>query len=128
MRAGDAGGAKEALAHHQQQLGLPVEPVLPIIDAFLNPQLRDQAALAARRAVEGKAVAIRLQWYMWVILGEMDAAYAAFYALEATPDEIALEFLFAREADGFRVDPRFEQLAEHIGLTAYWDVYGDPDA
>ena len=127
VRAGDAGGAKEALAHHQEQLGLPVGPVLPIIDAFLNPQLRDQAAIAARRAVEGKAIAIRLQWYMWVILREMDAAYAAFYALEATPDEIALEFLFARETDRFRADPRFEQLAEHIGLTAYWDVYGDPD-
>ncbi|MEE9253638.1 MAG: hypothetical protein V3U43_01765, partial [Pseudomonadales bacterium] len=125
LRQGDAAGARQALSYYQQQAGLPVEQVLPLINAFLDPRLRDQAAQAARRAVAAKMIASALQLPMWILLDEMDAA---FHALEATPWNLSLPFLFAHESDHFRADPRFEQLAERIGLTAYWREYGWPDA
>jgi hypothetical protein len=64
---------------------------------------------------------------MWILLDELDEAYASFHTLEATPWELGLPFLFAHESRGFRADPRFEQLAVDIGLEAYWERYGPPD-
>ncbi len=126
VREGDAAGAKEALGHHQEQLGLLAEPVLPLIDAFLDPQLLDQAALTARRAVEEGMITNDLQLPMWILLDELDAAYTSFHVLEATPWDINLPFLFVPESDRFRADPRFEQHARHIGLDVYWKRYGGP--
>jgi hypothetical protein len=57
----------------------------------------------------------------------MDAAYASFDALEATPRDLNFPFIFAHESHRFRTDPRFAQLMERVGLEAYWDQYGPPD-
>ncbi|MCZ6869794.1 MAG: hypothetical protein O7G84_09860, partial [Gammaproteobacteria bacterium] len=101
--------------------------VLPLMDAFLDPELKDQVIPGARQAMEEGVIDIFLQWPMWVFLDEMDAAYATFHALEQTPSQLNLSFLFARETDRFRADPRFEQHAKHIGLDVYWKRYGEPD-
>lgn len=127
VRQGDAAGAREALAMHQRQAALPVEPVLPLIDAFIDPDLRPQARVAARKAVEAGMVPPVMQWPMWILLDDLDAAFEVFHALEPTPWDLDVEFLFARETARFRADPRFLQHAEHIGLTEYWRKYGPPD-
>jgi DNA-binding winged helix-turn-helix (wHTH) protein/TolB-like protein/tetratricopeptide (TPR) repeat protein len=127
VRQGDAAGAKKALRQHQEAAGLPVEPVLPLIDAFVDPRMRERAIEAAAAAVEAGMVQNALILPMWILLGDMDEAYASFYEMEDTPWDLNLPFLYARESAGFRADPRFTKLANDIGLDVYWEHYGAPD-
>ena len=127
VRERDIPAAREALATHQRQAGLPVDPVLPLIEAFIDPTLRERARQAARPVIAAEMIPLSVQWPTWIMLDDIDAAYEIFHALEPTPWDLALEFMFARESASFRADPRFAEHAEHIGLTAYWDEYGGPE-
>ena len=71
----------------------------------------------------------RIEFGLWVLVGGIDQAYETFNMMrKIAPQHLQMELIFSKEGTEFRQDPRFEQLAEDIGLQEYWDTYGEPDA
>lgn len=61
---------------------------------------------------------------MLVGLGDVDGAYSIIAAFDWNDDVSNAIYLFYPDMVPFRADPRFWQLAEDIGLTAYWSETG----
>jgi len=111
--------------------GFPNPPLWLIEDSdtLFHPENRDAALQAAIQAKqEGSFSMPRIEFSLWVLVGGIDQAYETFGVMrEIAPQHLLMEFIFSKEGTEFRQDPRFEQLAEDIGLQEYWDIYGGPD-
>jgi hypothetical protein len=66
------------------------------------------------------------------MLGELDAAHGL---MDRSLTDFAQRgfvgsawgALWMRELQPFRRDPRFQDVAQRLGLFAYWEKYGPPD-
>jgi TolB-like protein/DNA-binding winged helix-turn-helix (wHTH) protein len=112
--------------------GYPNPPLWLIEDSdtLFRAENRDAALQAAIQAKqEGSFSMPRIEFGLWVLVGGIDQAYETFNMMrKIAPQHLQMELIFSKEGTEFRQDPRFEQLAEDIGLQEYWDTYGEPDA
>ncbi|MFC1701733.1 winged helix-turn-helix domain-containing tetratricopeptide repeat protein [Pseudomonadota bacterium] len=112
--------------------GYPNPPLWLIEDSdtLFRAENRDAALQAAIQAKqEGSFSMPRIEFGLWVLVGGIDQAYETFNMMrKIAPQHLQMELIFSKEGTEFRQDPRFEQLAEDIGLQEYWDTYGESDA
>jgi serine/threonine protein kinase/Tfp pilus assembly protein PilF len=117
-----------------------VEVVQLLHNALADPARRP-AALAALDALNAKGATtgmdsfqmlmLSMNWY--TMLGRVDRAYLLidrWLAEVQRTGSNGIPFSFAfwqPEMRPFRADPRFQELARHLGLIAYWQRFGPPD-
>jgi TolB-like protein/DNA-binding winged helix-turn-helix (wHTH) protein/tetratricopeptide (TPR) repeat protein len=111
--------------------GLPETPDWLIDNAetlFLKENRKEATAMAQQAKNEGRSLMPRLEFGLWILLGDMDQAYETFANFRDTnPQFLHLEFIFTAEAREFRQDSRFKKLAKEIGWQDYWQKFGGPD-
>ncbi len=112
---------------------------------LLHKALADPAerrnAIAALDALNGQGpesgmgsfamLMFSMNWY--TMLGDVDRAYLVsdrWLAESRRSGLSGIPFIFGfwlPEMRPFRADPRFQELARHMGFIAYWEKFGPPD-
>ncbi len=117
-----------------------VEVVRLLHKALADPAERRNAiaaldALNARGPDKGMdsfaMLMLSMNWY--TMLGDVDRAYLVsdrWLAESRRTGLSGIPFIFGfwlPEMRPFRTDPRFQELARHLGFIAYWEKFGPPD-
>jgi tRNA A-37 threonylcarbamoyl transferase component Bud32/TolB-like protein/Tfp pilus assembly protein PilF len=107
-----------ALTVMHETFGISADWVGDVIKGVFDPGFREQSGRAFAKAIASGVVAPRVQWPIWVLLGNHDQAFATFERFAERGEYVYLdvEFLSAPDADGFRGDPRYRGLANRYGL------------
>jgi TolB-like protein/DNA-binding winged helix-turn-helix (wHTH) protein len=126
LRQGDYDKARDLLLDLQKLFARATDWIDPFIAALRDPTGRPAARAAVARAARERGISPRYLFGAWVYLGDADAAMDVAFELLHQPDELDVEFLFARETSILRRHPRFGELVAAIGLDRYWDQFGWP--
>lgn len=126
LRIGDYQAARSIMTVMQSMLGRSTEWMDIFIAALEDPALRPDAVEAIQRAADAGEISPRYLYGLWLYLDQTDRAMEVAFQLLNDPPGFAVEFLFARENQSLREDPRFGELITAVGLDRYWDKHGWP--
>jgi len=126
LRIGDYEAARSIMSVMQSMLGRSTEWMDIFMAALEDPALRPEAVEAIQQAADAREISPRYLYGLWLYLGETDRAMDVAFQLLNDPPGFAVEFLFARENQSLREDPRFGDLITAVGLDRYWDKHGWP--
>jgi TolB-like protein/DNA-binding winged helix-turn-helix (wHTH) protein/Flp pilus assembly protein TadD len=82
---------------------------------------------AAEAAVARGDVLPRLQLGLWLLLDQPERVYDTVISMSTQKKYVDMELLFTAEARAFRDSDEFADLAEEIGLEAFWEHWRGPD-
>jgi DNA-binding winged helix-turn-helix (wHTH) protein/TolB-like protein len=119
-----AADALRTLQHAVNRSDAWIEPTLA---AYRHPEQRPAAIDTLDRARDAGTVSKRLYFGAMVLLGSPARALRA-ATLRNDRDANDQEFLFSADAVAIRRDPAFAEFVRAMGLEAYWDRYGWPEA
>jgi len=137
-----------AEAAEYQVMTLPAEArqagaveVVHLLHKAMDDPAKRRNAIAALDALNGQGpdsgmgsfamLMFSMNWY--TMLGDVDRAYLVSdrWLAESQRSGLAgIPFIFGfwlPEMRPFRADPRFQELARHMGFIAYWEKFGPPD-
>jgi len=102
-----------------RRMGYPDKWVKPLVAGFRDPAARAEGIQAVETArVEG-TIPFEYLFGIWVFYEDADRAFRDFDSSSKTP---YIEFLWARETELLRQDPRFHALLESVNLTGLVDI------
>ncbi len=101
--------------------------VAPALDAYRHPEKRPAVIGMLDRTLTAGDISARIYFGVMVLLESPARALRGFAAL---PDRGGndLEFLFSVDAAAVRRDPAFGEFIRQMGIEAYWDRFGWPQA
>ena len=108
-------GQWDALVKNLTAQGLPNAWAEAWVAGIRDPALRESAIAATREVIATRRLPYTLQFGVWVMLGETDAAFDSFDAGLKTVD---IEFLWVAETAFIRESPRFDELLRQLNIPA----------
>jgi TolB-like protein len=99
----------------------------PVIVALQDPSRQDAALDALESVAADRQISLKYLQGAYVVLGAGEPALNVAFELLHQPLDFEVEFLFARENEVVRRQPRFGELLREIGLDQYWDEFGWPE-
>jgi tetratricopeptide (TPR) repeat protein len=103
-----------------------LDPVIERISAMFDITGREEFVEFSERLIQAGALQPRLEFGWWVILEEWERAYTTLVNYAGEKKNIDVEFLYARESEGFRSSPFFDDVTRILNLDSYWQVEGVP--
>jgi DNA-binding winged helix-turn-helix (wHTH) protein/TolB-like protein len=104
-----------------------LEPLIENIHLLNDPATRPRVVEATRQSVQSGNLIPRIEFGFWVVLEQWDQVAATIEKYRNNKKFIDVEFLFAREAQAFRLDPSFDEVTALLGLNEFWQVSQGPD-
>ncbi len=131
MRRGQWDEARRLIVEQEDMPPEVRKEATRFVDAMADPSIRP-TVVAEMRALDPKVVAQRELVQPYLQLGQVDLVYQILFdELERDPESWKkhwdLSMAWTADAEAFRKDPRFLELATRLGLTDYWKQYGYPD-
>ncbi len=131
MRRGEWDKAVELIVEQNDWPEEMKDGVALFVRAVHEPEIRPEA-VAAMRQLDPEHIKQLNLVMAYVQLGALDVAFSIMQqALDedekAWVDQWDFASAWAAESRPLRVDPRFGELAERIGMVDYWKQYGYPD-
>jgi len=102
------------------------DPAIEEISALFDPARREEFVTFSEQLIRQGALQPRLEFGWWVLLEEWDRAFATLVKNAGEKKNIDVELLYAREADGFRQSPLFDDVTDFLDLDGYWQEVGRP--
>jgi DNA-binding winged helix-turn-helix (wHTH) protein/TolB-like protein len=123
----DDADAADGLRNLEGALHRSDDWVGPTIAAYRQPERRAATIPMLDRTAAAGGISARTYFGLMVLLESPARAMRAFAALPAR-DSNDIELLFSVDAAAVRRDPAFGEFIRKIGIEAYWDRFGWPNA
>jgi DNA-binding winged helix-turn-helix (wHTH) protein/TolB-like protein len=123
----DDADAADGLRNLEGALHRSDEWIGPTIDAYRHPEKRPPTIQLLDRTLAAGGITARIYFGLMVLLESPTRAMRAFATLPAR-DNNDLELLFSVDAAAVRRDPSFGDFIRKMGIEAYWDRFGWPNA
>lgn len=104
--------------------GGATEWITPVIGAFRDPSLRQDALDAINLALAEHQLNPQIEVTVRVLLGDIDRAMSVARLLEQPGEAFEMDLLFVPELLPLRQHPEFLDLMENLGIRDYWDEMG----
>jgi DNA-binding winged helix-turn-helix (wHTH) protein/TolB-like protein len=123
----DDADAADGLRNLEGALHRSDEWIGPTIDAYRHPEKRPATIQLLDRTLAAGGITARIYFGLMVLLESPARAMRAFAALPAR-DNNDLELLYSVDAAAVRRDSAFGDFIRKMGIEAYWDRFGWPNA